>query len=61
MITLPGLLGLLFITLKLTHVIDWLWIWVLAPFWMGLAVWVVVLLVGIVVVAVKTRRETKRR
>jgi len=28
-----GLLGLLFIALKLTHFIDWSWAWVLAPLW----------------------------
>lgn len=28
-----GLLAIVFITLKLTHVIDWSWIWVLAPLW----------------------------
>lgn len=28
-----GLLGLLFIALKLTHQIDWSWWWVTAPFW----------------------------
>jgi len=32
-----GLLGVAFIVLKLTHVIDWAWIWVLAPFWTPLA------------------------
>lgn len=30
---LLGLLGLMFIGLKLTHQIDWSWWWVLAPFW----------------------------
>jgi len=32
----PGwaaLLGLIFITLKLCHVIAWSWFWVLAPLW----------------------------
>ena len=28
-----GLLGLLFITLKLTGYIAWSWVWVLAPLW----------------------------
>lgn len=28
-----GALGLIFITLKLTHIINWPWLWVLAPFW----------------------------
>ncbi len=29
-----GILGLIFITLKLTGVIGWSWWWVLSPFWM---------------------------
>ena len=28
-----GLLAIVFITLKLTHVIDWSWWWVTAPLW----------------------------
>ena len=28
-----SLLAVLFIGLKLTHYIDWSWIWVLAPLW----------------------------
>jgi hypothetical protein len=34
-----GILGLIFITLKLTGHITWSWPWVLAPFWIpfGLA------------------------
>lgn len=31
-----GLLGVVFVTLKLTDVIDWSWWWVTAPFWGGL-------------------------
>ncbi len=29
----PGLLTLIFITLKLCSVIDWSWWWVLGPLW----------------------------
>lgn len=32
-----GLLGLVFIVLKLTNVIDWSWWWVTCPFWIGIA------------------------
>ncbi len=32
-----GVLGIVFIVLKLCGVIDWSWWWVLAPFWIGLA------------------------
>lgn len=39
------LLGLLFIGLKLGHVIDWSWWWVLAPFWAGLALFAAAMVV----------------
>lgn len=32
-----GLLGVVFVTLKLLGIIDWSWWWVTAPFWGGLA------------------------
>jgi hypothetical protein len=34
-IGLGGLLFLVFLVLKLTHVIDWSWWWVTAPLWIG--------------------------
>ena len=40
-----GLLAIVFITLKLCHVIDWSWWWVLAPIWIGVAIIGVILLV----------------
>lgn len=40
-----GLLTIVFITLKLTHVINWSWWWVLAPWWGPLA------LIAVLVVA----------
>lgn len=33
-----GLLGVLFVALKLTGQIDWSWFWVLAPFWIPFAI-----------------------
>ena len=35
---LCGLLLIAFIVLRLTHVISWSWWWVLAPFWIPLAI-----------------------
>lgn len=32
-----GLLGIVFIVLKLCGVINWSWAWVLAPFWIPIA------------------------
>ena len=37
-ISIMGLIGVLFLGLKLTGHIDWPWVWVLAPFWIPLAV-----------------------
>ena len=40
-----GLLAVLFIGLKLGHVIDWSWIWVLSPLWLPAAVVLAVVVV----------------
>lgn len=37
-----GALQIAFIVLKLCKVIDWSWVWVLAPTWIGLILMVVV-------------------
>lgn len=44
-----SLLGVAFVVLKLTHVIAWSWIWVLAPFWIPLVVTLVLLVLAAVV------------
>ena len=36
-ISFCGLLFIVFLILKLTHVIDWSWWWVTAPLWGGFA------------------------
>ena len=48
-IGVAGLLGILFITLKLCGVINWSWLWVLAPFWAPLALVIIIILVAVVV------------
>lgn len=40
-----GILGLIFITLKLTGHITWSWLWVLAPFWMPLSIALILFLI----------------
>jgi len=39
-----GLLGVVFVTLKLCGVINWSWWWVTAPFWGGIALVIIVLM-----------------
>lgn len=40
-----GLLQIVFIVLKLCGVIDWKWIWVLAPAWIDIGLAIIILLV----------------
>lgn len=47
-----GMLAILFIGLKLTGHIDWPWLWVLSPLWIGLAVVLGIALVFAVIVGV---------
>ena len=47
----PGWLGTIFVTLKLCNigvVASWPWIWVLCPFWIGLAILLAALLLYLV-------------
>lgn len=41
-----SVLGLIFVTLKLTGVIAWSWLWVLLPFYGGIAVLLAILAAG---------------
>lgn len=43
------LLGLLFIGLKLGHVIEWSWWYITLPLWGGLALWACVALIALFV------------
>lgn len=59
-----GLLTIAFIILKLTGVISWSWLWVLAPIWIPTAIVLAVLLVVLIVVLVKEgvkQTEEKQR
>lgn len=40
-----GVLGIVFIVLKLCRLIDWPWVWVLAPIWGSIALSVLILAV----------------
>ena len=37
-----GLLAIVFIVLKLCHVIEWSWIWVLSPLWIGFVLFIII-------------------
>ena len=44
------LLQILFIALKLTGVISWSWVWVLAPTWIGLIISLIVILIMFIII-----------
>ncbi len=59
-----GLLTIVFIVLKLTHVINWSWWWVLAPSLIPLGICAVILAImaiGAIIVVIKTLLSHKRR
>lgn len=55
-----GLLGVAFIVLKLTGVINWSWWWVLAPLWMPVGI-VFILAIPIFLVKAYFTNKKKRR
>lgn len=40
-----GMLTILFIAFKLLNIIDWSWMWVLAPIWIPIALAVIILII----------------
>ena len=50
-----GMLTIVFIILKLCGVIDWSWIWVLAPLWIG---FVIAIILTIIVLIINRNNDT---
>lgn len=44
------LLQILFIALKLTGVISWSWIWVLAPIWIGFITSLIIIIIMFIII-----------
>ena len=47
-----GLLGIVFIVLRLIGVIDWSWWWVLAPFWIPLGVSILGIIIALILLGI---------
>ena len=53
-----GALTILFIALKLTHVINWSWWWVLSPIWIPIAVVLgIIAIIAIMMLIVKVVKK----
>lgn len=50
---LLGILGLIFITLKLTGHITWSWLWVLSPFWIPISIGLLIFLIVFIVALIR--------
>lgn len=50
-ISLLGVLTIVFIVLKLTHIITWTWWWVLAPLWIPFLIFTVLLAIAFIIYA----------
>jgi membrane protein YdbS with pleckstrin-like domain len=46
---LADIVAVVFVILKLTHVIDWSWWWVLSPIWISLGIVLVILLFALII------------
>lgn len=61
-----GLLAILFIAFKLAGIINWSWVWVLSPLWLGIAIVLAVLglsvgFIGLVEFISNIKRARRRR
>ena len=53
------LLAVAFIVLKVTHLIDWPWVWVLAPIWIPTGIVLAAIVIVLIVVLTKETIEVK--
>lgn len=54
---LGSILGIVFIVLKLVGVIDWPWVWVLAPFWISFILDIAIIAIVIIVMVYVFKKE----
>ena len=57
-VTIPTVVQIVFLILKLTKLIDWSWFWVLSPMWIGAALWIVVFVIIILIVIICNNKMT---
>lgn len=57
--SVPGVLFVIFLILKLTHTIDWSWWWVTSPLWIGFLLWLVFVLPVILIARSKAKQVSR--
>lgn len=53
-------LGVVFIVLRLCGVIDWPWVWVLAPIWVPIGLWLLAVLIAFIWAMMKDRKDVEK-
>lgn len=56
---LCGVLFIVFLVLKLVHVIDWSWWWITAPLWIPVAIGLAIIIVASIAVILKARKTER--
>jgi len=56
-----GLLTIVFIVLKLTHYIDWPWVWVLSPIWISIVAVLGFFLIFVIIMGIIEIVKSRRR
>jgi len=46
---LLGLLTICFVVLKLTNIIAWSWLWVLAPVWIPIGIYLIIIIIACII------------
>ena len=59
--SLPTLLTVAFVVLKLCNVITWSWWWVTSPLWIPLGLLLLIFIGMVIVTVISHRRFTKRK
>lgn len=59
--TLPGLIFIVFLVLKLCSVISWSWWWITSPLWIFWAIFIMVVFAVAVVTINKKMSQRKRK
>lgn len=57
--SLPVVVFIVFLILKLTNVISWSWLWVTSPLWISAGVTIVLLIIMALVVVIGTHKNNR--
>lgn len=60
-LSVPVVVFVVFLTLKLCKVITWSWWWITSPLWLMVAITLVAILISMVIIVLRVRKHNRRR